>query len=90
MLLGGADDWTAPGPCQSLAGRLHQAGLDVTEVTYPGARHGFDNPLLGPAVRQIPEALGGRGATTQYDPAGAEDSVRRVRAFLARHVGGEG
>jgi dienelactone hydrolase len=88
MLLGGADDWTAASPCQYLASRQRQAGLDVTQVTYPGAHHGFDNPLLGPNPRRIPEALGGRGATTQYDPAGAEDSVRRVREFLARHLGG--
>jgi len=86
MLLGGADDWTAASPCQYLAARQRQAGLDVTQVTYPGAHHGFDNPLLGPTPRRVPEALGGRGATTQYDPAGAEDSVRRVWEFLARHL----
>jgi len=88
MLLGGADNWTAASPCQYLASRQRQAGLDVTQVTYPGAHHGFDNPLLGPNPRRIPEALGGRGATTQYDFAGAEDSVWRVRAFLATHLEG--
>jgi dienelactone hydrolase len=86
MLLGGADEWTAASPCQYLASRQRQAGLDVTQVTYPGAHHGFDNPLLGPGPRRIPEALGGRGATVQYDPAGAEDSVRRVREFLVMHL----
>jgi len=88
MLLGGADDWTGASPCQYLATRQRQAGLDVTQVTYAGAHHGFDNPLRGPNPRRIPEALGGRGATTQYDPAGAEDSVRRVRVFLATHLEG--
>jgi dienelactone hydrolase len=86
MLLGEADDWTASSPCRYLASRQRQAGLDVTQVTYPDARHGFDNPLLGPNPRRIPEALGGRGATTQYQPAAAEDSVRRVREFLAKHL----
>lgn len=86
MLLGGADEWTAASPCQYLAARQRQAGLDVTQVTYPGAHHGFDNPLPGTAPRWIPEALGGRGATVQYHPAGAEDSVRRVREFLAIHL----
>lgn len=88
MLLGAADEWTAAGPCQYLAARQRQAGLDVTQVTYPGAHHGFDNPLLGPSPRRFPEALGGRGATTQYQPAAAEDSIRRVREFFAKHLEG--
>jgi dienelactone hydrolase len=88
MLLGGEDNWTPPEPCQSLAARQQQTGLPVTQVTYPGAQHGFDNPLLGPSPRRVPEALGGRGATMQYHPAAAEDSVRRVREFLAMHLEG--
>ena len=44
-------------------------------------------PLLGPNPYRIAEALGGRGATTQYDPAAAEDSVRRVHEFLVTHLG---
>lgn len=88
MLLGGADEWTAASPCQYLASRQRQVGLEVSQVTYPGAHHGFDNPLLGSGPRWIPEALGGRGATVQYDPAGAEGSIRRVREFLAVHLAG--
>jgi dienelactone hydrolase len=87
LLLGGADDWTAAGPCQGLVERERQAGLDVAQATYPGASHGFDNPLLGPNPHRIAEALGGRGATTQYDPVAAEDSVRRVHEFLVTHLG---
>jgi dienelactone hydrolase len=47
----------------------------------------FDNPRLGPNPHRIAEALGGRGATTQYDPAAAEDSVRRLHEFLVTHLG---
>lgn len=86
ILIGEADDWTAPGPCLALVDRQRRAGLDVTRVTYPGAYHGFDNPLLGPNRRRVPDALGGRGATIQYDPAAADDSLVRVREFLSKHL----
>lgn len=39
ILMGAADDWTAPGPCRELAGRW-QAPI----VLYKGAYHGFDAP----------------------------------------------
>ncbi len=87
LLLGGADDWTAAGPCQALAARQARTGLDVTQVTYPGAYHGFDNPLLGAEKRRAPDALGGRGATLQYNPTAADESLVRVRSFLAQHLG---
>ena len=87
ILLGELDDWTDPGPCQALADRQREAGSDVTQVTYPDAYHNFDNPLLGPAKRRVADARGRRGATTQYNPAAAEDSLARVREFLARHLG---
>jgi hypothetical protein len=58
-------------------------GTDVTQVTYPG-RTTISTPLL-----RAEPALGfrgpGRGATTQHDPAGAEDSAG-VRGFLATHL----
>ncbi len=86
ILIGEADDWTPSAPCQALADRQQRAGLDVTQVTYPGAYHGFDNPLPGPDKRRVPDALGGRGAATQYNPAAADDSLVRVRDFLAKHL----
>jgi dienelactone hydrolase len=86
ILIGEADDWSGAAPCQALADRQRRAGLDVTQVTYPGAHHGFDNPQLGPEKRRVPDALGGRGATMQYNPTAAEDSLVRVREFLARHL----
>ena len=87
LLLGELDDWTSAGPCQALAAREARAGLEVSAVTYPGAYHNFDNLLLGPKKRRAADALGGRGATLQYNPAAADDSLVRVRIFLARHLG---
>jgi dienelactone hydrolase len=86
ILIGAADDWSAPAPCQGLTDQQRRAGFDVTQVTYPGARHGFDNQGLGPDPRRVPDALGGRGATMQYNPAASDDSVVRAREFLAKHL----
>jgi dienelactone hydrolase len=86
MLLGEIDDWTPSSPCEELSLRQRSAGLDVRHVTYPGAHHGFDNPLRGTASRRVPEARGGRGATMQYNQAAAEDSVVQVQKFLATHL----
>lgn len=86
MLLGEIDDWTPSRPCQRLSSQQQGAGFEVTQITYPGAHHGFDNPQRGAASRWVPEARGGRGATVQYDPAAAEDSVIQVEKFLAQHL----
>jgi len=40
ILMGAADDWTPPGPCQQLAAR----DKAVTITLYPGAYHDFDAP----------------------------------------------
>lgn len=86
ILIGGADDWSAPGLCQALVERQQRAGFEVTQVTYADAHHGFDNVLLGPGKRRVPDALGGRGATIQYNPQAADDSLVRVREFLAKYL----
>jgi len=86
MLLGEVDEWTPSRPCQRLSSQQQSAGFEVTEITYPGAHHGFDNPLRGAASRWVAEARGGRGATVRYNPAAAEDSVIQVEKFLAKHL----
>lgn len=86
ILLGELDDWTPSGPCQELSLQQQSAGFDVTQVTYPGAHHGFDNWLRGTVSRRVAEARGGRGATMQYNPAAAQDSVIQVLRFLAKHL----
>ena len=90
MLLGEVDNWTPPASCQYLAKRQRGAGYDVTEITYPGAYHAFDSATLGPEERRVSVANGGKGATIQYNPAAAQDSVIRVREFLAKHLASEG
>jgi len=85
MLLGGKDDWTPAAPCEALARSAARAGRQVSAILYPDAYHHFD----GTEVRRrtlVPDALGGRGATIEYNPRAHEDAEKQVRAFLAAHL----
>jgi len=92
MLLGGADDWTPPGPCRLAAGRARGApgAAPVEVVEYPGATHGFDGP--GTPMRTLSgldmTARGDGVARMGTDPAAREDALRRVPAFLQAHGAG--
>ncbi|MCQ4161791.1 dienelactone hydrolase family protein [Roseomonas sp. GC11] len=78
-LAGEDDDWSYPArTCRSFQSTL-VGRKDVTVQTYPGVVHSFDNPTL--TQRRSSE-----GHAMQYDAAAAEDSFRRVRAFLARSL----
>ena len=84
MLLGGADDWTPPAPCQQIALRA-RAHRVLEETTYPDARHAFDSRhLRGPVF--VPDARRGRGATVEYNPAAHADAERKIRDFLGRYL----
>lgn len=76
-LAGEADSWSNPAAaCRAFAARL-PPGRDFTVQTYPGVVHAFDNP-------QLTQRRESEGHAMQYDAAAAEDSFRRVRAFLDR------
>jgi dienelactone hydrolase len=80
ILMGEADDWTPAAPCHALADRLPGR---VTLVTYPGAYHDFDAPNQPTRIRQGLAMARGNTAHTGSDPAGREDAVTRVPAFIA-------
>ncbi|WP_426957633.1 dienelactone hydrolase family protein [Muricoccus radiodurans] len=88
MLLGGADDWTPPGPCRRAAARVAAAGR-VEVVEYPGAVHGFDQPAMPMRVLSglSVTARGDGTARMGTDEAARADALRRVPAFLAAHGG---
>ena len=81
LALAGMDDtWGDPArTCTNYAEAV--AGQQpVTVQTYPGVVHAFDNSRL--PLRRYNE-----GHPMQYDQSAAEDSFRRVRAFLGTIIG---
>ncbi len=84
ILMGAADDWTPPAPCDYLAKAARARGEAVSLVVYPGAVHDFDHPRLELREKEgIAYSATGTGkATVGTDPAAREDAIRRVREFL--------
>ena len=90
ILIGAKDDWTPAEHCERLAAASKAAGYPVEIVVYPFAHHAFDSsgPYRYDATRMNRNAAAGRGATTMGDPEAWADSIRRVEAFFALHLGG--
>lgn len=84
MLMGDADDWTPPAPCDFLAKAATKRGEKVELVLYPGAFHDFDHPRLEVRERSdIAYSATGTGkATVGTNPAAREDALKRVGTFL--------
>lgn len=84
ILMGDADDWTPPAPCDFLAKAAQARGEKVELVLYPGALHDFDHPRLEVRERtDIAYSATGTGkATVGTNPAAREDALKRVKAFL--------
>jgi dienelactone hydrolase len=77
LLIGGADDWTQPGPCRELAQR---AGFKFIE--YPGAYHGFDAPKSKVHVRKGLGAVKGGEAHVGTDPVARPAAIKEVMSTL--------
>lgn len=82
LLVGGADDWTDPGPCRDLARR---AGFPLIE--YPGAYHGFDAPASKVRLRTGLGRVKGGAAHVGTDPAARADAITKVMDMLATAIG---
>lgn len=84
ILMGEADDWTPPAPCDYLAKAARARGEAVSLVLYPGAAHDFDHPRLELREKEgIAYSATETGrATVGADPAAREDAIRRVKEFL--------
>ena len=77
VLIGGADDWTRPGPCRDLARRT---GFRFIE--YIGAFHGFDAPQSRVRVRRGLGAVEGGRAHVGTDPAARTAAIEEVMGTL--------
>ena len=84
LFVGGADDWTAPGPCIELAGKLSAKGEPVMITVYPDTYHGFDGPGTRQRLRlDVPNGVHpGKGVTVAVNPAARDDAYARLKAFL--------
>ena len=80
-LAGDADTWGySARTCQAFAAAL-RPDQPMQVVVYPGAVHDFDNPT---AIR----LRWMFSHPAQYDSSAASDSYAKVKAFLARYLGG--
>jgi dienelactone hydrolase len=83
LLIGGADDWTRPGPCRELARRT---GFRFVE--YVGAYHGFDAPTSRVRVRRGLGAVEGGHAHVGTDAAARDAAIKDVMDTLRTALGG--
>ena len=79
ILIGDLDDWTPAADCSGKVAGWGNDGPPVELVIYPGAYHGFYYDYLQPGRKMFDHWL-------EYNGAAADDSDRRLRQFLDRHV----
>ncbi len=86
ILQGEKDVWTPAKPCEALAQQAVALGGPVEFHAYPGAYHDFDWPNL--KRKELTSYTTSKGVVpiTGEDPAAHADAIRRVQAFLARHL----
>ena len=84
MLVGQADDWTAPGPCRALA---REASGPRPEIEgYAGAYHGFDSDQPVRLRKDVPNGVNpGQGVHVGGNGAAWRASQARLLKFLADH-----
>ncbi len=80
MLLGAADDWTDPVPCQLIA-----AAQGLTAHTYAGAYHGFDSDTPLVQLKSIPSALTGHGVHLGGNAA-AKSAAQEALMSVIKHA----
>lgn len=90
LFIAGSDDWTPPGPCVNLAGRLRDAGEPVEITVYADTYHGFDAPGRAQQRQrlEVPNGVNpGQGVTVGSNPAARSDAYGKLRQFLSERIG---
>jgi dienelactone hydrolase len=86
ILIGKADDWTAPAPCEQMVAGARGRSALASLVVYPGAYHEFDRPDY--PVRELTglayTADGSGRAHIGTNAAARTDALMRVPEWLAR------
>src|SRR5580704_811335 len=86
ILIGKADDWTAPAPCEQMVAGARGRSALASLVVYPGAYHEFDRPDY--PVRELTglayTADGSGRAHIGTNAAARMDALMRVPEWLAR------
>ena len=88
VLMGAEDVWTPAAPCKSFLDSSIARGAPIEMQIYPGAYHGFDAP--NQYRLELPQYRTRAGVVpiVGTDPAGRQDALARVPAFLARYLAG--
>ena len=91
VFVGLADNWTWPKPCMKLMKGAREAGLVAEVEAYEGAYHAFDHPGLPIKTRTARNKRWKkkeRKVTIGSNPAARDASIKRLRAWLAKYLGG--
>jgi dienelactone hydrolase len=93
VMIGDADDWTAPGPCVAMVEAMRRRGANARIVLYPQAYHYFD--VIGQPREYLAQVANHNkpneccGATVAFDAGAFADSRRRVAEFFGYHLKGK-
>jgi dienelactone hydrolase len=79
IFIGALDDWTPAAECTNRVAIWGNEGPPIELIVYPGAYHGFYYQHLQPGAMLF-------GHWLEYNRAAVEDSTRRLRQFLDRHL----
>lgn len=78
---GGADDYNPVATCKAYVARLREAKRDVELTEYPGAHHGFDNPLGSTTPTASAASQSVRACTVREADGGVLINVATKAAF---------